>query len=151
MTAAALCYVLFTVVCPVIIIKMATGKHDSNKQRFRLCVPPIPCFIMDGDTHSLCIACLGVEHACTALEGADCLHCVRLSMRMLRSRRALFEEGALASVPHVSDPAFAKAGQHLKSWGSQMDLAESLEHRLRRSCGFSTTVCLVWGAIGGGN
>ncbi len=102
-----MCYVLFTVVCPIIIIKMATGKHDFDKQHFRLCVPPCPRFITGGDTHSLCIACLGAEHALSVLEGADCPHCVRLSMWTLRSRRALFE--ALASVPHGLGPAFAEA------------------------------------------
>ncbi len=105
---------------------MASGKHESDKQRFRLCVPPCPRFVTGGDTHSLCVVCLGAEHARSALEG-DCPHCVRLSMRMLHSRRALFEEGALASVPHGSGPASAKAERRLKSWGSQMDLAERLE------------------------
>ncbi len=47
------------------------------------CVPPCPRFIMGGDTHSLCVACLVVEHARSALEGADCPYCV--SMRTPRS------------------------------------------------------------------
>ncbi len=72
--------------------------HKSDKQRFRLCVPPCPRFITGGDTHSLCVACLGAEHARSDLEGADCPHCVRLSIRMIHSRRALFEEGALSPV-----------------------------------------------------
>ncbi len=109
------------------IIIMANGKHESDKQNFKLCVPPCPRFITGGDTHSLCVACLVVEHARSALEGADCPYCVRLSMRTFRSRRALFEGGALASVPRGSGPAFAEAGRRLKSWGLQMDLAESLE------------------------
>ncbi len=95
---------------------MASGKHESDMQRFRLCVPPCPRFITGGDAHSLCVACLGAEHVC-----------VRLSMRTLRSRRALFEEGALTSVPRGSGPASAEAEWRLKSWGSQMDLAERLE------------------------
>ncbi len=108
---------------------MATGKqkNESDKQRFRLCVPPCLRFIMGGDTHSLCVACLGEEHARSALEGADCPHCVRLSMRTLRSRRALFEEGALSSVPRGLGPASAEAERRLKSWGSQADLAERME------------------------
>ncbi len=122
-----MCYVLFTVVCLIIFIKMASGKHESDMQRFRLCVPPCPRFITSGDAHSLCVACLGAEHARSALEGADCPHCVRLSMRTLRSRRALFEEGALTSVPRGSGPASAEAERRLKSWGSQMDLTERLE------------------------
>ncbi len=59
--------------------------------------------------HSLCVACQGAEHARSALKGAHCPHCVRLMMRMLRSQRALFEEGALSSVPRSSDPTSAKA------------------------------------------
>ncbi len=92
--------------------------------RFRLCASPCPRFITGGDTHSLCVACLGAEHARSALEGA---HCVRMSTRSLRSRRALFEEGALTSVPRGSGPTFAKAERRLKSRGSQVDLTERLE------------------------
>ncbi len=62
-------FVLFTVVFPVLYHIMATGKHESDEQHFRLCVPPCPRFIMSGDTHSLCVACLGAEHARSALEG----------------------------------------------------------------------------------
>ncbi len=63
----------------------------------------------------------------SAHEGSDCPHCVRLSMRTLRSMRALFDEGALVSVPHGSGPASAEVERRLKSWGSQIDLAERLE------------------------
>ncbi len=120
----ALCvYVLFTVVCPLYI--MATGKQVSDKQRFRLCASHCPRFITGGDTHSLCIACLGAEHAQSALEEADCPHCVRISMRSLRFRRALFEESALTSAPRC--PTLAEAERRLKSWGSQVDLTEKLE------------------------
>ncbi len=77
---------------------------DKSKQQFRLCVPPCPRYITGGDTHSLCVVCLGAKHTQSALEGADCPHCERLSLRTLRSRRALFEEGALASVPRGYGP-----------------------------------------------
>ncbi len=33
---------------------MASGKHESDKQRFRLCVPPCPRFVTGGDTHTFC-------------------------------------------------------------------------------------------------
>ncbi|KAG1932807.1 hypothetical protein F2P79_020840 [Pimephales promelas] len=56
-------------------------------QEFKRCVIPCPRFITGGDTHQFCVACLGVEHAQSVLEGADCEHCVKLSMRTLRSRR----------------------------------------------------------------
>lgn len=45
----------------------------------------------------------------------------------LRSRRVLFEEGALPTVPCSSGPASAKAEQWLLSWGLQVDLAEGME------------------------
>ncbi len=50
-----------------------------------------------------------------------------MSMRSLRSRRALFEEGALKSAPRGSSPTLAEAERRLKSWGSQVDLTERLE------------------------
>ncbi len=104
---------------------MATGKkQESDKERFRLCASPCQRFIMGGDTHNLCVACMGAEHARSALEGADCPHCLRLSMLTLRSWRALFEEGALSSAPRGSGPALAEAERRLKSWVSQMDLTE---------------------------
>ncbi|KAL0174634.1 hypothetical protein M9458_030602, partial [Cirrhinus mrigala] len=64
-----------------------------------VCVPPCSRYITSGDTHTLCVACLGAEHAASALEGADCPYCERLPLRTLRSRKALFEEGAFTSVP----------------------------------------------------
>ncbi|XP_048017809.1 uncharacterized protein LOC125249543 [Megalobrama amblycephala] len=103
---------------------------SSSKQQFVKCVHPCPRFITGGDTHEMCVACLGVEHAQAALEGAVCVHCEKLTLRTLRSRRAFFDkhkEGAAASVPQGSGPAAAEAQRRLRSWGSQMDLAEGLE------------------------
>ncbi|KAL0161370.1 hypothetical protein M9458_045095, partial [Cirrhinus mrigala] len=91
------------------------------------CVPPCPRFITGKDTHALCVVCLGAEHAATALEGADCPHCVQMSLHTLRSRKALFQLGAFSSVPRGSGPASAEAGRRLHSWGSQLDLAEGME------------------------
>ncbi|KAL0162075.1 hypothetical protein M9458_041471, partial [Cirrhinus mrigala] len=79
------------------------------------------------DTHALCVVCLGAEHAAAALEGADCPHCVQMSLHTLRSRKALFQLGAFSSVPRGSGPASAEAGRRLHSWGSQLDLAEGME------------------------
>lgn len=70
----------------------------TDKQRFKLCVPLCPLFIMGGDTHNLCIVCLGVEHSQSALE----------RMRMLHSRWALLEVGTLTSVPRGSGPDSAE-------------------------------------------
>ncbi len=43
----------------------ATFKSNKGKSRsrYRLCVPPCPRYITSGDTHSLCVVCLGVKHA----------------------------------------------------------------------------------------
>ncbi|KAL0175435.1 hypothetical protein M9458_027765, partial [Cirrhinus mrigala] len=92
-----------------------------------LCVPPCKRYITSGDTHSMCVVCLGAEHAMSALEGADCPHCELLPLRTLHSRRALFEEGAFTSVPQGAGPASAEAERVLHSWGSQMDLLEGME------------------------
>ncbi|MCI4395880.1 hypothetical protein PGIGA_G00197280 [Pangasianodon gigas] len=40
---------------------------------------------------------------------------------------ALFEEGAFTRVPRGAGPASAEAERRLRSWGSQMDLAERME------------------------
>ncbi|KAI2666795.1 Transposon Ty3-G Gag-Pol polyprotein [Labeo rohita] len=101
-------------------------KHKSNP-RYKPCVPPCSRFIPSGDTHSLCVVCLGADHAESALEGADCPHCERLPLRALRSRKALFAEGAFTSVPRGSGPASAEAERQPHSWGSQLDLLEGME------------------------
>ncbi|KAL0181749.1 hypothetical protein M9458_024155, partial [Cirrhinus mrigala] len=92
-----------------------------------LCVPPCKRYITSGDTHSMCVVCLGAEHPMSALEGADCPHCELLPLRVLRSRKALFEEGAFSSVPQGAGPPSAEAVRALHSWGSQMDLLEGME------------------------
>ncbi|KAI2657205.1 hypothetical protein H4Q32_021306 [Labeo rohita] len=108
--------------------KSQKEKHsDKSKPRYKPCVPPWSRFIPSGDTHSLCVVCLGADHAESALEGADCPHCERLPLRALRSRKALFKEGAFTSVPRGSGPASAEAERRLHSWGSQLDLLEGME------------------------
>ncbi len=84
-----------------------------------------PVFIRGRDTHSLCVACLGTEHARSALK--ELIVCIVFTMWTLRSWRTLFEEGALSNVPRSSGPASAEADRRLRSWGSQMDVAEGLE------------------------
>ncbi|KAI2648903.1 ATP-dependent RNA helicase DBP9 [Labeo rohita] len=106
--------------------KSQKTKH-LDKPCFRACVPPCPRYITSGDTHALCVVCLGAEHAASAFEKADCPHCDPLPMRTLRSRKALFEEGAFKSVPRGSGPASAEAERALHSWGSQLDLLEGME------------------------
>ncbi|KAI2653857.1 Transposon Ty3-G Gag-Pol polyprotein [Labeo rohita] len=108
--------------------KKSEKTKNVSKPGFRACVPPCSRYISSGDTHALCVACLGAEHAASALEGGDCPHCDVLPMRLLRSRKALFSaEGAFTSVPRGSGPASAEAERKLHSWGSQLDLVEGME------------------------
>ncbi|KAI2663377.1 Transposon Ty3-G Gag-Pol polyprotein [Labeo rohita] len=107
--------------------KKSDKTKNVDKTCFRACVPPCPRYITGGDTHALCVVCLGAGHAASALERADCPHCDLLPMRTLRSRKALFEEGAFTSAPRGSGPASAEAERALHSWGSQLDLLEGME------------------------
>ncbi len=66
--------------------KDKTKHKGDSRSRFRLCVPPCPRYIMCGDTHSLCVVCLGVKHAESALEGE----------RILLLRYARFAPGRLS-------------------------------------------------------
>ncbi|CAM4598857.1 unnamed protein product [Leuciscus chuanchicus] len=68
-----------------------------------------------------------LQHAQAALEGAACGHCESLSMRVLRSRLALFSEDGQMRAPRGSGPASAEAMRRLRSWGSQRELAEGIE------------------------
>ncbi|KAI2650209.1 hypothetical protein H4Q32_000145 [Labeo rohita] len=109
--------------------KKSDKSKSGNKSgpRFTLCVPPCKRYITSGDTHSMCVVCLGAEHAMSALERTDCPHCEALPLRVLRSRKALFEEGAFTSVPQGVGPAAVEAERALHSWGSQLDLLEGME------------------------
>ncbi len=101
---------------------------SKQQQVFRMCVHPCLRNLTCGDTHVLCVACLGEEYARSALEGAEGVHCDVLPLRTLRSRLAFFHnEGAQARVPQGSGPAVAEAQWRLQSWGSQMDLSVGLE------------------------
>ncbi|KAI2645290.1 NADP-dependent malic enzyme, chloroplastic [Labeo rohita] len=78
--------------------------------------------------------CLGEEHAGDVLDGAICVHCERFSMRSLRSRLSLFSrKKGQPSAPRGSGPAAAEARRKLKSWGSQVDLADELKKGLSLS------------------
>ncbi len=49
---------------------------SKQQQCFRMCVHPCPRYLTGGDTHVLCVACLGEEHARSALEStAMCFPC----------------------------------------------------------------------------
>ncbi|ROI93618.1 hypothetical protein DPX16_3288 [Anabarilius grahami] len=104
------------------------SEKGEKGKNFRKCVDPCPRFLTPEDTHTLCVHCLGEEHARTVLEGAVCVNCERFSIRTLRSRLALFSrEGASTSVPGGSGPARAEAERRLRSWGSQVELAADFE------------------------
>ncbi|CAM4592174.1 unnamed protein product [Leuciscus chuanchicus] len=96
----------------------------ASKQQYRVCVHPCPRYLTGGDTHTLCVVCLGEEHAQSALEGGDCEHCCALPLRTLRSRLARFNPD---HVPQGSGPAAAEARRRSQTWGSQMDLSVDVE------------------------
>ncbi len=71
-----LSFSLFGVVClPASMSKsQLKAKHledERNKAHYRRCVPPCKHYMSTGDTHSLCVACLGARHAESALEGVN--------------------------------------------------------------------------------
>ncbi len=75
--------------------KSTTKNKGKSRSHYRLCVPPCPRYITSGDTHSLCVVCLGVNHVESAIEAADCPHCEWLPLRKLRSQGVLFQGGSL--------------------------------------------------------
>ncbi len=89
---------------------------------------PCPRYLTPDDTHDCCVFCLGMEQARDVLEGAVCVHCERLSMRKLRSHLSLFsrKEGQ-PSASRDSRPTVAEARRRMKSWDSQLDVADELE------------------------
>ncbi len=95
-------------------------------RRLRLCVDP--CHLTLDDTHNLCVFCLGKEHARDVLEGKICMLCEIFSMKKLRSRLSLFsrKEGQ-PSASRDSGPTAAEARRRMKSWGSQLDMADELK------------------------
>lgn len=97
------------------------------KQLYKACASPCPRYLTGGDTHKLCVMCLGVELAVSAFEGADCQHCEKLTLRMLCSCLSLFDESGFARDPQGAGPAAAEAAWRTHSWGSQMDLSVGLE------------------------
>ncbi len=106
---------------------MFRTKQESEAQ-YKQCVPPCKRFLCAGDTHSLCVLCLGARHAEAALEGADCPLCESLPLHVLRSRKALFSgEGSFIGVPRGTGPASTEAERRRCSWGSQRDLVEGSE------------------------
>ncbi|XP_073721072.1 uncharacterized protein [Misgurnus anguillicaudatus] len=102
---------------------MSKKSHKSHKQS-KLCV--CSRAIAKDDTHTYCFVCLGEEHAVTALQTDECEHCESFSIKMLRARRDYF----------ISAP------KNLKSWGSQMDLADEQETGESSSFALSPDPCI---------
>ncbi len=100
----------------------------STSKAFKKCVDPCLRYLKPDDTHNLCVFCLGKEHARDVLEGKICVHCELFSMKKLCSRLSLFsrKEGQ-PSASRDSGPIAAEARRRMKSWGSQLDLADELE------------------------
>lgn len=87
----------------------------SGSKCFRKCADLCERFLTPGDTHNLCVLCLGEEHARSALEGAGCAICERFSMRTLRSHLSLFsrEEGQSSAAIGRSLAAMVATEGHL--------------------------------------
>lgn len=100
----------------------------SNVKRFRKCADPCQRYLTPDDAHDLCVMCLGEEHTRSVLEGTECVHCERFSLR----KSALvcpFSRGNWDNnlPPRGSGPATAEAARRLRSWGSQRELADQFE------------------------
>ncbi len=106
----------------------------STSKAFRKCVDPCLRYLTPDDTHDYYVFCLGEEHARDVLEGAICVHCELFSMRKLCSRLSLFssKEGQPPASRDLR-PSVAEARGRMKSWGSQVDLADELERELSLS------------------
>lgn len=63
----------------------------------------------------------------SALEGAAYLDCEALTIRVLPSCLAIFDEDGQTRKPRGAGPASVVAARMRSSWGSQMDLARNLE------------------------
>ncbi len=100
----------------------------STSKAFKKCVDPCPRYLLPVDTHNLCVFCLGKEHARDVLVGKICVHCELFSMKKLRSRLSFFsrKEGQ-PSASRDSGPTAAEARRRMKSWGSQLDMADEFE------------------------
>lgn len=89
--------------------------------RIQKCVAPWTCFIMGMDGHTFYTKCLRIEHATAALEGADCAHCERFTIRQLHLPRELCFRALW-----------------IRSWGYCMDLKEDPETRAALSLAVSS-------------
>ncbi len=110
---SALCETVCPIWCCLSVI-ITSIMASKQQQGFRKCGQGQTHNLTGGDTHILCVACLGEEHARSALDSAGCEHCDMLPLRTLRSRLAFFCEDAQARVPQGSGPAAAEAQRRLR-------------------------------------
>lgn len=95
--------------------------ETSSDKHFRKRVLPCQRFLTPDDTHKMCVICLVEDHACSVL------------LRELFYKKALFalvlflKDLGRASAPSGSGPAAFEARWRLRSWGSQVELAEDFE------------------------
>lgn len=84
--------------------------------------------------HQVTLFCLGEEHVRSALEGAVCTNCERLSIRALCSHLSfLLREEGQSFAPRGSNPARAEVERRLRSWGTQMELPDEFERGVNLS------------------
>ncbi len=86
---------------PSFIMAKSVKSIESDKQHFRLCVHPCPCFITGGHSHGLYVAYLGAEHTRSALEGA-----VNVTVHIAFTSRCGFSAPVEHSLRKVLSPAF---------------------------------------------
>ncbi len=72
---------------------------------------------------NLCFMSLGEEHAHSVLEGSECVHCEKFTMRKLLSHLSLFSrEEVQVSAPCGSGPTAVETWWKLSLWRSQVEL-----------------------------
>lgn len=62
----------------------------ASERQYKQCVSPCPRYITDGDTHSLVLCASEQENARAVLDGAACVNCELMPLRMLRQGGAAF-------------------------------------------------------------
>ena len=107
----------------------------EDKTQARAC----PCGnkISGGDTHQMCVLCLGLRHAQAAFESTEeCSHCGRFSLKVLRRRLARLTNLS-SSDPVLTSTAVAPEPMYIPetvapgaSWGDQLDVTDPLPPEL---------------------
>lgn len=86
-------------------------------------------FLTPDDTHNFCVICLGKDHAHLVLEGA--VFVLHVLCAFLNEKASLLSVPLVqAPVPRGSGPALTEAGRRLRSWESQVELAEEFERAI---------------------